>query len=243
MSNSQYKDFMTCEAAAMAKISGEFIDPPGDACLVGSYVHAWLEGTIDEFKESNPALFKQNGELYAKYEIADVMIDTLRRDPFCMFVLEGQKEVIMTAEFAGTVWKVKLDAYKPEKKRFADLKTVRNIRDKVWDDKIGYCSFVESYGYIRQMAVYAEVEKRWTGRDEWIDPLIVAVSKEEVPDKEVIGFSESDLQRELEEIETNMPKILEVKRGLREPDRCEKCKYCRQTKQIRGVLHYSMLVG
>jgi len=29
------------------------------------------------------------------------MITTLKNDPLCMYMLEGQKEVVFTAEFAG----------------------------------------------------------------------------------------------------------------------------------------------
>lgn len=243
MSNSQYKDFLDCEAAAMAKISGALITPPNDACLLGSYVHAWVEGTLDEFKEQNTALFKSNGELYAKYENANSMIETLRNDAFIQFILQGQKEIIMTAEMFGTPWKVKLDVYNPERGRFADLKTVANIRGKHWDKRQGaYVSFVEAFNYIRQMSIYAEIEKRVTGREEWIEPLIVAISKEEVPDKEVIGLDPHRMKMELEEVEQNMERIVAVKSGYEQPKRCEHCNYCKRSKQLRTITHYSDLL-
>lgn len=86
------------------------------------------------------------------------MIETLKDDGLCMFALEGEKEVIITAELFGTHWKSKLDVYNPINGRFVDLKTVKSIYDKVWTDEYGYCSFVEAYGYTIQMAVYAELE-------------------------------------------------------------------------------------
>lgn len=241
MSNSQYKDFMTCEAMAMAKISGDFINPPNDACLLGSYVHAWLEGTIDEFITENPALFKANGQLYAKYENAHKMIDTLRNDKLIQYLFKGEKEVIKTAEMFGSPWKIKMDVYEAGKK-IVDLKTVQDIGKRYYHLVYGYTSFVEAFEYIRQFAVYLEVERISTGSEGWLEPILVAVSKEEEPDKEAITIDADRLQMELAEIERNMPRIVSVKSGQETPNRCEKCKHCRRTKKLTNILHYSDLV-
>lgn len=242
LSNSQYGDFMTCEAMALAKIRGDFVDPPNDACLIGSYVHAAVEGTLDEFKASEPALFKSNGELYAKYEYADRMVRALKNDKLIQYLLQGKKEVIMTAEMFGAPWKVKLDNY-VRGRFFADLKTVASIRRKVWNQKYGYTNFVQAYEYPRQIAIYTEIEKRSWGSNSWIESFIIAVSKEEEPDKEVISIPFEDLEIELAEVEENMPRILAVKSGLEPPERCETCKYCRRTKQLTGAIHYMDLVS
>lgn len=243
MSNSQYKDFKKCEAAAMAKIGGWSETGP-NAFGVGSYVHAAFEGNLDDYRVENAnVIFNSKGKPYADYDKADDMIRALRTDPFCMFALQGEKEVIISAEFAGAMWKAKIDSYNPDKNRFSDIKTVKSIREKCWDNELGYVSFVEAYRYTTQMAIYAEVEKRYAQREEWLEPLIVAVSKEDVPDKAVIGFTENDIQREIEDIEANMPHIMNVKNGLVEPTRCEKCRYCRESKKLNGIIHYSELIS
>ena len=61
MSVSQYNQFRKCEAAAMAQITGEWEFPKTTALLVGSYVDSWVEGTLDEFRNQNPEIFKKNG--------------------------------------------------------------------------------------------------------------------------------------------------------------------------------------
>lgn len=242
MSNSQFKEFEECEAKAMAKLNGAYIAPSNEAFLFGSYVHAYVEGTLDDFKQNTPELFTAKGTLYAKYEQADAMIQTLDADPFIQFVLQGQKEVIMTAELFGAPWKIKVDVYNPERKRIIDLKTVKDIRGKHWDKEYGaYVSFIEFYKYIRQMAIYAEIERIYTKSDIWIEPLIVAVSKEDVPDKEIIGFDPKRLQIELDEVEQKMEHVLAVKKGEISPERCERCNYCKRTKQLRSITHYSDL--
>jgi hypothetical protein len=231
---------------AMAKIKGEFVEPPADALLLGNYVHAWMDNELEQFKADNPQLFSSKGptkgQLKSTFSIGNDMIDTLKNDPFCMYALEGDKEVIFTAEFAGAPWKIKIDAYRPEKQRFSDLKTVKSIRDKYWKPGIGWCSFVEAYEYLRQFAIYGEIERLAVGRDVPLDPFIVAVSKEDPPDKEVINIDQNIMLYELELVAENMPRIIEVKSGKAEPKRCEKCKHCRQTKQIKRVVHYTDLI-
>ena len=59
LSYSQLKAFLACEAAAMYADH----EPPTTAMLVGSYVDAWFEGTLDKFQAENPQIFKKDGSL------------------------------------------------------------------------------------------------------------------------------------------------------------------------------------
>lgn len=247
MSNSQYKKWLQCEAATLAELSGEWKEEPSDAMLIGSYVHAASEGTLEQFKDEHPELFSTRGEskgqLLAKYKQAEKMVETLNGDEFIQTVLTGEKEVIVTAEFAGAMWKAKLDVYNPEQGFISDIKTVKSIRDKVWDSVEGrYLSWVQGYGYVRQLALYTEFERIWSGRNKRLKPLIVAISKEEMPDKAVIGIDEKTIKAELEAVKQNMDHILLVKNGFLPPERCEQCAYCRSTKKITKVIDYRALV-
>lgn len=250
MSYSQYKSFLPeyggCEAKAMAQIWGGWEEQKSEALLLGSYVHAWNEGTLDKFREQNPDLFSTKGEtkgqLLAKYKIADTMIETLKNDAWCMEALQGTKEKIITAEFAGCMWKCKVDVINDEHKRIVDLKTCRSLSERVFSEETRhYQHWIEAYGYIGQMAVYSEIEKIASGREYRYSPLIVAVSKEEVPDKAILFFNEEELDYELEKILFHMPHILDVKNRRVEPKRCEKCRWCRETKRVTKILHYSEL--
>ncbi len=77
---SQFKSFKQCEAKTIAKLNGEWEEGRNEAFLLGSYVHAWSEGTLEEFKTEHPELFKKDGTLYAKYALGDKMIATLEKD-------------------------------------------------------------------------------------------------------------------------------------------------------------------
>lgn len=243
MSVSQFKDFDRCEAQAMAKLSGEYVEPKGDCFLIGSYVGSVIEGNgaLERFISENPQAFSSRGptkgELKSDYKHADKMVETLLDDPVCRQMLEGDKEVIITAELFGTRWKAKLDVHNPDEGRIVDLKTAKGIYERYWLDG-RWVSFVEYFGYVLQMAVYRKLESIEFGRFDELEPFIVAASKEDVPDKAVICFDEESLQTELMKVEDKLPRILLVKEGFEEPRRCEKCRYCRQTKQVTGLIHY-----
>jgi hypothetical protein len=245
MSRSQYLNFLECEAKEMARLAGEWQTEKSESMLAGSYVHAWNEGRRDEFKKANPEMFTKQGELKANFKAADKMIAALESDPLCMYTLQGDKEVIMTAEFAGVTWKVMLDTYSHEKRRIVDLKTTKSIRERSWSEEHqSKVSFIEQYKYPRQAAIYCEIERIASGRGEydWFDFYIVAVSKETCPDKEVIDMRDPERYvRELEAIKAVMPQILRVKSGEIPPIRCERCDYCRSTRKLKKAIHYSEL--
>jgi len=246
MSNSLYNSFVNCEAATMAYLAGEWVEEKPTAFLVGSYVHAWAEGTLDEFMSEHPECFTKSGSLRAEFKQAEKMIETLKVDPFAMHTLQGGKEVIMTAEIDGVPWKIKPDVYVPGK-RIVDLKTTRSIRELQWSQwNKGRVTFIEQYNYFQQVAIYLEVERINAGRSEgdWLDFYMVAVSKEKIPDKEVINLTDHErVMVELSRMMVIMPRILAIKEGRVEPFRCEACNYCRSTKRLSRALYYKELEG
>ena len=248
MSVSQYKDFLKCEAAALAKLNGEYEESKQDCFLLGSYVHAAIESVEAnvKFREEHPEIFcstgKNKGELKSEYRSADVMIDTILSDDLCATMLQGEKELIVTAELFGVLWKAKIDVCSPDDGRITDLKTVKSIREKYYNPTLGrYESFIEHFGYTTQLAVYSELERLHSKRFERLEPFIVAVSKEDVPDKEIICFDDATLETELQKVRERLPRVQSVKLGYVEPERCEKCKYCRKTKKAQ-IVHYSNLL-
>lgn len=54
MSVSQFKAFESCEAAALAEAKGEYKREETTSLLVGKYVDAHFEGTLDVFKAQHP---------------------------------------------------------------------------------------------------------------------------------------------------------------------------------------------
>ncbi len=248
MSVSQYKKFMDCEFSTVAWLKGEYDPEPTTAMLEGSYVHAWNDGTLDQFEAEHPKMYssqgKTKGELKSNFQHCNEMIDTLANDPQVMHYLQGNKEVPLSAEMFGIPWKIKIDVDNQDQNYLLDLKTTKSIYEKNWSDKIGkYVSFIDFYEYMIQVAVYSEVERLARGRDKWKDFYCVAVSKEKVPDHAIIDLTDHDrVREELGKIQSNITRIIMVKNGVVKPHRCEKCDYCRTTKKIDQMIHYSELL-
>lgn len=252
MSVSQFKSFLPtyggCEAQAMAKINGVYTASQKNAFDEGHYVHAWNEGTLDDFKASNPDLYSSRGatagQLKSNYQHCNKMIKVLENDPLVMKALAGKKEVIMTAELFGIPWKIMIDSYQPEVGILTDLKALKEMDGKWWNkDAQCYENFLEHYGYIIQMAVYAEVERLFVGREagEWLIPHMVIVTKQDPPDHEIIYFDYDAIEQNLSTVRNHIERVKLVKSGMVEPIRCEKCEFCRETKRIKRIKHYSEL--
>ena len=251
MSVSQYKNWVGtlresgCEARTVAELKGEWIREKTDALLMGSYLDAYFEGTLDKFKEQNPSIFnsKIKGEPVLKkaYENINEVIKRIERDKFFMSTMSGQKQVIMTANMFGCDWKIKMDSYL-EGKAIVDLKYMKSLREKFYHRELnGTVSFIEEFGYDIQGAIYQEVVYRNTGKR--LPFYLSAVSKDKEPDLEVIWIPDDILQQRLKEVEENMPSVLAVKNGQSKPQRCESCDYCRHTKVITKPIHFSELFG
>ena len=229
---SQFKSFMKCEAATMAEIYGEYRREPTDSQLVGSYVDAWMSCDLDGFILDHPEVVKRDGTLKAQFNRADEIINRINRDEVFMDYLDGEHQVIMTAELFGYPWKIKIDSYKPGKV-ITDLKVMKDF-DTVYVPGEGRLSWIGAWGYDIQGAVYQRIEQIVSGRDDPLPFVLAAVTKEKTPDIELIQLPQYKLDSALKIVEHNIDRFEEVKEGLTIPKRCGKCDYCKATKKITG---------
>ena len=236
MSASQFKSFNGtfgrggCEAAALARMYGDWKDEPSTALMVGSYVDHYFEGTLAEFKAENPQMFKRDGTLKAEFVKAEQIIQRAERDPLFMRYMSGDKQVIMTGEIGGVPWKIKMDSYIPGV-AIVDLKVMQSLTKLEWVRDVGYMDFVRYWSYDIQGAVYQYIVEQNTG--EHLPFYIAGLSKEKEPNIEIIYVADVYLQEALDIVERNLPDVLAVKNGEREPRRCECCDYCRHTKVLQ----------
>lgn len=246
LSVSQYKDFVgtlgktACEAQAIAKLNGEWETEKTTALLVGSYVDAHFEGSLDLFKAQNPDIFTQKGTLKAEYKKAEEIINRIERDDMFMKYMSGEKQVIMIGEIAGAKFKIKIDSYLPNL-AIVDLKCMKDLTETFWVRDFGYMDFIQYWGYDIQGAVYQEVVYQNTGKRL---PFYIAVAdKTKEPNIEIIYIDDNHLRQKLLEVEANTPKILRLKNGEIEPIRCGTCDYCKHTKVLTKPIHFSELLG
>ena len=86
LSVSQYKSFCGslahsgCEAKAMSQLMENWIEEKSTPLLVGSYVDAYFEGTLDTFKSQNQEIFTAKGSLKSDYKQAERIIQRAEAD-------------------------------------------------------------------------------------------------------------------------------------------------------------------
>lgn len=239
MSVSQYKDFMKCEAATLAKMKGDW-QPDSDptALLVGNYVHSYFESPEAHEKfniEHGDKLYKKNGDLYKAFEIAEQMIKRIKDEKMFKLLWKGEAEHMVTGELYGVEWKGRIDLLNVEKGYFVDLKTTAQLDKRFWSNKYGtYVSFIEEYGYVLQMAVYEkllelEFNKPFKG-------YIYAVTKQSPSDIAAINPEDHKKEFELEQLERSIERVVNVKNGIEKPINCGSCEYCRGNKELNGFI-------
>lgn len=228
MSVSQFKAFDKCPASALAEVSGVYEREKTVALLVGSYVDAHFEGTLNVFKAKNPEIFKRDGTLKSEYINAGKMINRVEQDDLFMEYMSGQSQVIMTGEIEGVPVKIKIDSYHPGR-MIVDLKCMKDFAP-IYKPGQGRLSWVEAWEYDLQGAVYQEIVRQNTGEN--LPFYLAAVTKEKEPDIAIIEVGQEYLDFQLERFRRQVQYFDAVKQGAVEPERCEKCDYCKATKVL-----------
>ena len=260
LSYSRMKQFLKCPARALAAEGGTWTESRDETpLLLGNYVHSYFES-----QEAHEAFLKENGEkliskagktkgqLKKEFLIGDSMIASLKDDPSFNRLYHGsstenvEKEMIVYGEIEGVPFKGKLDSVNLTQGYFADLKTMKSIYDMEWNSELRRkvptaVNNILGFGYHCQLAVYRELLKQMTG-DEF-RPIIVAVSKEEVPDKEVIRIDEEWLEEGLEEVASYIKEVWDVIQHKVEPQPCGHCDYCRSQKKLTSIVTLNNLIG
>lgn len=263
MSCSQYQSWCECEAKAMAKLEGRWTDPDKEAFLVGNYFHTFFEGPdahaqfiqdnydkifktkVVKGKGGTPDRVVATGK-YAPFEQADKMIEVAQNDPLIRSLIDlpGENEKIMTGKIWGVPWRIRFDKYVEAGRMILDWKTVANISELKWSDTYHQkVTFIDSYGYMMRAAVYTEIEKQNANSDEDASFIIVAISKQDPPDKEALYLNHRQrYDYELDQIKKRLPLIQMIKEGRVKPKRCGCCDYCRATKVLSAIRPYYTLM-
>lgn len=240
MSPTWFKKFLKCEAEALAELRGRWqSDMDNQALLVGNYLHSYFESPeahqafLDEHADK---VFRDKARThrYKAFSLADTMIKTLDDDKMFKELYVGDKESIVTGKIDGVDWMGKLDCLNLERGYFIDLKTTRKLDQKYWTHERKPVPFVYEYDYQLQMAVYRELVRQQYGVE--VQPYIVAITKEDYPDKAVISIPEYRLDDAMIRIHEYQPHIEAVINGEESPVSCGTCDYCKDHKQLEDII-------
>ena len=97
-----------------------------------------------------------------------------------------------------------------------------------------------NFGYHGQLGLYRELLKQMTGKD--FRPYIVAVSKEAVPDREILKIDDEWLEEGLDKIKSEIVEVWDVIQGKQKPKKCGHCDYCRSKKKLDAVVTLNDLI-
>lgn len=255
MGSTQFKAFMRCESAALAELEGRYVRPKSTALLVGGYVDAYFEGSLDDYKARNPEIIKRDGSLKSEFVHAEKIIKRLEQDELYMMLMSGQKQKVFTGKIAGVPYKIKVDS-------LLDAKTCQQIADKfpgaavalgfcdgaivdqkimkdtedVWNEaENARVSFVRAFGYEYQGAIYQAIEGHML-------PFILAVgTKEEEPDMAALYIPDQELSAALETVKEYSPRFQAIKKHMIRPSSCGKCPWCRSQKKLTNIIDFREL--
>lgn len=255
MGSTQFKDFLSCEAAALAKIRGQYKPPASRSMLVGSYVDAWYSGELPDFTERHPDMFKKDRTLKADFLAANAIIDRMQADRLYSLLMSGEKQVIRTGKIAGVPFKIKIDslldaaACRQIAEEFPDAapalgfgdgaivdqKVMRDLGDVWSDEERRMVPFAQAWGYDIQGAIYQAVEGHML-------PFLLAVgTREEPADLAALYIPDDALRAKLYEVEDLAPRFQAIKEGREEPRRCERCPWCRATRTLQTIVDFREL--
>ena len=239
MSVSQFKDFLKCEAMAMAMLKGVYLKPESRALLLGSYVDEMITGTATSkrkfLEENSKELYKKNGEPYADIVAAMEAVERIKKQPLMMEQLSGKHQAVMTGVIAGVPFKIKMDSYHPDK-IIADLKYMASMRSPNLFEPL-----VKYWGYDIQGAVYQEIVRQNTGKR--LPFYLNIATKEKPAHVDIAEIKQYELDEALDKVIKKAPRFFAIKNGEIEPERCEdyNCDYCTETYIITEPIDSNFL--
>lgn len=236
MSVSEFKRYQKCQ---MYGKTG-FVNNPTKAMLIGSYVDAYVEGTLEDFKTEHPEIFAKTGatkgQAKSDYKNADEICKFIDNDKIFSQFMSGEKQVIMTGEIKGIPFKIKMDSYS---KGIAinDLKVMGTVTNSNGD----FYDFITPWGYDIQLACYQEIVRQNTG--EQLPCFICAVTKETPINSVIVNIPQDYLNKALYLVESLIEDFYKIKMGEIEPIGCGICATCISNRTTTPIISLEDLLN
>lgn len=233
--SSQLKDFLECPSMAMAKLNGEYDCGIKECFTQGHLMDSLFEGELDDFIANNPQIISKSGASKGSIKKAyqkgiDDFNFVLQDDVFMKYCL-GEQQQIFVGEIEGVPFKIMIDSLLPN--IIVDRKYLKDMADG-WDSVISSrVPFFMKLRYDIQGAIYPEIYRQCT--DKKLPFALAVITKENVPDHDVILLSEELLEQALEEVKAYIQEFNAIKTGLIPATKCGKCDWCKSNKRIKSI--------
>lgn len=230
-----------CAAKEMAILKGDLKKEQKTCFLEGSLFHSWFEGeeAYKNFKDNNPEIYaktgKNKGELKSDFKLIEIMIESVKKDQYLMGLINHPKiehEKIITFEILGVKCKTQIDLFVSDE-FVLEIKSTNDLLKKFYStEKNHYVNFIEYNHYLLQAFFYSLGLE--TCGYQFKEYLMLAVSKEEKPKKELLNIGDQVYFEAnfAEKFPYWLEYAVAVRDGNIEAKRCEKCDYCYETKKI-----------
>ena len=228
-SASQVKAFKKCEASALAEINGEYERPMSQALLQGQFVDEALTGDYGSWVLEHPEVAKRDGNLKAEFMLCQEMVTRAKRDPLFMDYMEGEHQTILTAKLFGVPFKAKFDVLGAD--RIVDLKTVRDLKSQYLPGQ-GRVDFATAWDWPLQMAIYQKIYEKVEGVR--LPCYLAVITKETPADIRIVQIEQERMDAEIAWLEQMLPRYEAIKSGAIDPERCEQCAWCRESRVLMG---------
>lgn len=248
LSNSRFKSYVSCAFRQYAIDCGFWpAARDTESFLVGNYVHSYFESdeAHQRFIDTNHDLViaskgKTAGKPKAAFLTADRMIQSLESETLFEEYYHGlpgevvEKEVILTGDLFGLPFKCKVDSLNLSRNYFIDLKTMSSLQKEVYSPSLrtytkSIIYNVLEYGYHVQFYIYQQLLLQNYGQ--LFTPYMVAVSKEPVPDKELVLMTDTILGAGRDYLLAHIEQVADAVSGKKLPN-CGKCDFCLTHKSI-----------
>ena len=153
------------------------------------------------------------------------MVERALRDELFMDYMDGDHQAIMTAKLFGVPFKCKFDVLGSD--RIVDLKTVKDLKSQNLPGK-GRVDFATAWDWPLQMAIYQQIYKANEGV--LLPCYLAVITKENPADLRLIHIEQERMDAEIAWLKTSLPRFEAIKDGAIEPDRCEQCEWCRDSR-------------
>lgn len=236
---------MKCEACALAKLKGKWVEEQTESMAISSYIDAVVSGQEEEFlqkeiekinnREKSYILLK-SGKKTAKVIQADEVIAQMQQDKMFWKYIGGDHQQIMTGEISGVPVKIKIDSFHKDK-CIVDLKAMATLQPQWSEKEHKRLNFCDNYRYTLQAALYQEIVRQNTGKQL---PFIIAVcTKEKYSQRALLQIDQEIMNAELEFLKAFLPYIQDLKQNKIEPKKCNSCNWCISQQKTDKIWWYT----